>query len=324
MIDFRYHIVSLVSVFLALAVGIVLGAGPLNTPLGNTLTSQVESLRQDRDTTRKQLELAQSEVNARNLYIQAAGNDIVADSLTGLKVAVVTLPYADENDIKLAIENLKKAGAKVTAEANVVSKWPVANKRPFRTSLSSQLLQYLTDKPADDASIDTIFGYALRQILTANSEDNSLLSNLLTDSSNPMVTYTQQVSEPADSIVVIGNKNFENKALITGKETKISEENFDSMFSFDVDFSMALMLAPKGGVIFSDDVNTSDFLNAVRAKANDKISTVDSVGTIMGSTSLPLAVANSANGVHGNYGLAKDVTAVIPPKAKVNIEQAQE
>ena len=35
MIDFRYHLVSLVSVFLALAVGIVLGAGPLKDTIGD-------------------------------------------------------------------------------------------------------------------------------------------------------------------------------------------------------------------------------------------------------------------------------------------------
>ncbi len=39
MIDFRYHIVSIVSIFLALAVGIVLGAGPLQNQLGITLTN---------------------------------------------------------------------------------------------------------------------------------------------------------------------------------------------------------------------------------------------------------------------------------------------
>ena len=33
MIDFRYHIVSIVSIFMALAVGIVLGAGPLEGEL---------------------------------------------------------------------------------------------------------------------------------------------------------------------------------------------------------------------------------------------------------------------------------------------------
>jgi hypothetical protein len=46
-IDFRYHLVSLVSVFLALAVGIVLGAGPLRENLGDQLTKQVDALRKE-------------------------------------------------------------------------------------------------------------------------------------------------------------------------------------------------------------------------------------------------------------------------------------
>ena len=47
MIDFRYHLVSLISVFLALAVGVVLGAGPLQNSLGTALNDQVTSLRAD-------------------------------------------------------------------------------------------------------------------------------------------------------------------------------------------------------------------------------------------------------------------------------------
>ena len=58
MIDFRYHLVSLVSVFLALAVGIVLGAGPLKEPIGESLQSQVDALRSDRDTLRTNLDAA--------------------------------------------------------------------------------------------------------------------------------------------------------------------------------------------------------------------------------------------------------------------------
>jgi hypothetical protein len=40
MIDFRYHLVSLVSVFIALAVGIVLGAGPLKDPISEGLSQR--------------------------------------------------------------------------------------------------------------------------------------------------------------------------------------------------------------------------------------------------------------------------------------------
>ncbi|MEE2045447.1 copper transporter, partial [Nocardiopsis tropica] len=39
MIDFRYHLVSIVAVFLALTVGLVLGTTMLQDPLLNTLQS---------------------------------------------------------------------------------------------------------------------------------------------------------------------------------------------------------------------------------------------------------------------------------------------
>ena len=55
-IDFRYHIVSLISVFLALAVGIALGAGPLKETIGDTLTGQVDALRAEKDELRTELD----------------------------------------------------------------------------------------------------------------------------------------------------------------------------------------------------------------------------------------------------------------------------
>src|SRR4029077_6853646 len=56
MIDFRYHVVSLISVFLALAVGIALGAGPLKETIGDTLTGQVQQLRDEKDALRTELD----------------------------------------------------------------------------------------------------------------------------------------------------------------------------------------------------------------------------------------------------------------------------
>ena len=41
MITFRYHIVSLVSVFLALAIGIALGGGPLKGEVDNSLVKEL-------------------------------------------------------------------------------------------------------------------------------------------------------------------------------------------------------------------------------------------------------------------------------------------
>src|SRR5699024_2218831 len=89
-IDFRYHLVSLISVFLALAVGIVLGAGPLRENLGDQLAGQVEQLR----TEQEQLRTEATDLSARNdqlaSFITELGPDLVAGTLDGAQVAVLT------------------------------------------------------------------------------------------------------------------------------------------------------------------------------------------------------------------------------------------
>lgn len=321
MIDFRYHIVSLVSVFLALAVGIVLGAGPLRTPLGDTLTGQVDSLRADRDATRKQLESSQIDVKNRNNYINAMAENVLPNTLNGVKVAVVSLPYAADADIELATTALTKSGATITTQAKVKKEWTAAKQRPFRTSLSTQITQYLKDKPADDATVDTVFGKAVTQILTSKEENNGLLLNLLVDSSHPMLEVGE-VNEPADVVVVIGPKNFEYQKVYLGKKINITEEDYESFISFSIDFSKTLMEAPKGGTILSDALDTTDFLTTIREK--DKFSTVDSVGTVIGSNSLPLAIANVINGTKANYGVQEGAQAIIPPVVKAQENENKE
>ena len=44
MIDFRYHLVSLIAVFLAVALGIVIGTTALNAPILDDLAGEVAAL----------------------------------------------------------------------------------------------------------------------------------------------------------------------------------------------------------------------------------------------------------------------------------------
>ena len=83
MIDFRYHLVSLISVFLALAVGIILGAGPLQGAIGETLTEQVDALRAERTDLRTELDATQTALDGDERYIEAVGTQLVTGSLEG-------------------------------------------------------------------------------------------------------------------------------------------------------------------------------------------------------------------------------------------------
>ncbi|MDQ6641578.1 MAG: copper transporter, partial [Actinomycetota bacterium] len=55
MISFRYHIVTLVSVFLALAIGIALGGGPLKGGVDNSLVQDLAARKKLEDLQRQQI-----------------------------------------------------------------------------------------------------------------------------------------------------------------------------------------------------------------------------------------------------------------------------
>ena len=92
MIDFRYHLVSIVSIFLALAVGIALGAGPLKSQIGDTFTSTVESLRADKTALKQQLDAANAAAEKRDAFTTASNRVLLAGRLSGVEIAVVVGP----------------------------------------------------------------------------------------------------------------------------------------------------------------------------------------------------------------------------------------
>src|SRR4051812_13057945 len=123
MIDFRYHVVSLISVFLALAVGIVLGAGPLNEPIARGLTQSVKQLQDDRDAKNDQLKTAEAAITNRDTFITQIEPDLVADQLGGRSVVLVTLPGFDADAVKPLTTAVTASGAKVTARVDVQNAW---------------------------------------------------------------------------------------------------------------------------------------------------------------------------------------------------------
>lgn len=115
MIDFRYHLVSLISVFLALAVGIVLGAGPLRDTLGDQLSGQVEQLRTEQDTLRGQVDELEASNDQLASFISGVGPQIVSGALAGQDVAVITDDDSTRGSVSALGTLLEDAGAGTTS-----------------------------------------------------------------------------------------------------------------------------------------------------------------------------------------------------------------
>ncbi len=123
MIDFRYHLVSIVSIFLALAVGIVLGAGPLQGEIGDTLSNEVAGLREDKVRLNAQLEDANTATEAGDSYIGETNPEVLAGVLQDRRVALVVLPGSDAALTEATSATLRSAGASVASTTSVSETW---------------------------------------------------------------------------------------------------------------------------------------------------------------------------------------------------------
>jgi hypothetical protein len=115
-IDFRYHVVSIVAVFLALAIGIVLGSTELQGTTYNVLNRTTGKLQNELDQTRGQLATAQAQAGEGESYAQAVEPAVLRDLLSGQRVLIITEPGAQSSVISGISAAAIDAGASVTGQ----------------------------------------------------------------------------------------------------------------------------------------------------------------------------------------------------------------
>ena len=107
MFDFRYHALSLVAVFLALGIGILLGVTIGDSLLSEADRSLRDSLRHDVVRARESQDEAVKGLDAREELIAQVVPELVGRSLQGTRVAVVgvgPLPEGLEGYVRTAVE----------------------------------------------------------------------------------------------------------------------------------------------------------------------------------------------------------------------------
>ena len=171
MISLRQHAFSLAAVFLALAMGVVLGSGFLS----DTLLSSLRDEKRDLDT---QISGLNDQKNALNEKLSAANNfdtqlvgRIVHDALAGKSVVVFRTPDAKDDDVAAVSKIIGQAGGSVTGTVSLTQEFVDANSaEKLRSVVNSSILpagQQLSTKLVDQGSqAGDLLGIAL--LINAN------------------------------------------------------------------------------------------------------------------------------------------------------------
>jgi hypothetical protein len=119
MIDFRYHIVSIVAVFLALALGLFLGSTTLQGTVLNGINGQVKRVTERNNVLTGQLAQAQSQLGTDDSFLQALAPLAVHNLLTGQSVALISAPGVSGATTDAVEHTLTSAGATVSSRVQV-------------------------------------------------------------------------------------------------------------------------------------------------------------------------------------------------------------
>jgi len=303
MIDFRYHVVSLVSVFLALAVGIVLGAGPLKEPIGNTLTQSVKNLRQELDVKRAELATANTAVDHRDAFVTTVTPTLISGQLTGRSVVIVTLPDADDKSVQPLVDAINAAGGSVTGRISLNSAWTDPKQVGARSKAVAELQGGVV--PARGQVDQRLSGLLAEALVATGASTNSqaevlqaaILKRL---QSAGLIDVKSDVSGLAGAALMLAPANPQavGDSQIATPSTSAEPEYIALATAFDSIGGGSVVTGPassasSGGVL--DGLRKDD-------TASGEISTVDTGSTPMGVIATVLALREQLAGGHGAYG----------------------
>jgi hypothetical protein len=308
LLSFRYHIASLVAVFLALAAGIALGGGPLHSVGRDTSDQELASARAALQTQRSRAADLQQQAALADQFASAVGPRLVAGKLHGHTVSVVTLPGADPQVVSALTGMLGRAGARIGATLAVQPKTTRAADRQLVDALTSQLAaqEKQVSLPPTASTYERLGGLLARLAGSTTTGgapyDSTAVSILAGLDTAGLVTAKGQPQARGDVVL-----------LVAGPPD--AESDPEAAPAIEQAVAGAMAAGVKGVVVAgpTSSATGGGVLQAIRSGAAAKqVSTVDSVDTGSGQVATVLAAASAAAGGHGAYGIVGDVSGPMP------------
>lgn len=307
MIDFKYHVVSLISVFLAIALGIVIGTTALNGGIVTNLQSNVSSLSEDKRSLEGRVTSLTGALESNSEFDAAVAPQLVDQTMAGQSFIVLTV--GDNVTAELrdpVITMLQESDAQNTGAISINNSYTDEGQQDALLSFAADNVPPGVQVPAtSDAA--TVVGSLLAAMLVPGADGagqpgasvTTVLSGLgglgvlsldstdITPSRNIVIVTSGATPDPA------GQRNSSLIKLVT-----------------------ALDKAGASVVVVGDTASAGDngLVGAIRddAAVSTVVSTVDNVQYASGQLNTVWALVAERSGTSGHYGDVEDAAAIAP------------
>ncbi|BAL91314.1 hypothetical protein AMIS_60940 [Actinoplanes missouriensis 431] len=308
MINFRYHVVSLTAVFLALAIGLVVGTAALNGPVSENLRTNLEALKKDNDVRRDQVNQLREELNSGQDFATQVAPVVLAGKLATRKIAVVSMPGADESADGV-VKMLSVAGATLTARVGLEEKFFDPNYTNELLDLADQSSQPsipVTSLPRNSDGVETASALLALTLLqgTTTPTPGDVTAVLTGLSKAGYVATDEAAGGGAEAVVLVSSEPATDKEATRKNQSAVTVA------------SQFYQRRPL--VVAGDGAGEGNLVSGVRGDPTlvKEISTVDNVSTVQGQVATAMAATERlVQNKVGQYGLGAGATSMVPSAA---------
>jgi hypothetical protein len=321
-IDFRYHLVSIVAVFLALAIGIVLGSTELQGPVYNVLDRTTSQLHNQLTTEENQAATAQQGLSADNAMLAATEAWDVRDMLNGQRVVIFTEPDAQQSVITGTETALKDAGATVTGQINLQPRFFDGS------SATAASLETTNSQLASSAGI-SLPSLSDQQQATAQVLSTEILTKSSSSNTGIQATSNSQTTQAQTALGAYAAQNFltvsgqpstqATLAVVITPQAVPADGTADPLAQVLGPFAQELAQASSGAVVAGSAAASgagSPIAELRATSASSKVSSVDDADTTRGDIDLVDALYSTLIGGSAvSYGMIAGTYPSLNPTA---------
>ena len=310
MVDFRYHLVSIIAVFLALALGIVVGTTALNGVLVDGLSNSIKTLTAEKRGLETTVGDLRAQATADELLVEQIAPTVVAGQLDGQRVVLVNAPNAPAGVAEALTPLLEQAGATVSGQVGLRPDLL----DPEKEDVVREVVAEVAPAGVDLSSSDPVqqAGQELAAALLRPAGGGEGIATAAADAVLGGFRERDLIDVGADlgaratlAVVVAGDPE-------ASDGTAEPEERVQGLLSV----ARALDDACRGAVLVGplSATEPGGALQAARSDGglSDRVSSVDGVDRPPGRLSTVLALREQADGEAGRYGSGTGSDAALP------------
>jgi hypothetical protein len=308
MINFRFHIVSLIAVFLALAVGIVFGATVVNRVIVDRLNDRIDTVEKNAEKRKTENDQLRGQLGQQQGYIESTQDFAVSGRLNG--VTLVTLATSGVNDdaVVNTVELAQKAGARAPGILWLEEKLTLSDTDALR-----QLGETLGHpNESAKATRDAAWGALATRLGTGNAGEGRDLLSVLADDG---YLRFQAVGNQGDNFSFSDFPNGDVRVLLVdGTDAKIQNGELLAPLTNALVANRLRTVAAEVYVEKDNGPKRGAMLTPIRSSdgLNQTVSTVDDLDLVEGRVASVLALGDFSRNVVGQYGYGMGAQKNIP------------